>query len=574
MPEAQQSSYVQSPEQSNHLERPSFRTAPWFILRKGAPVSKGTALVFSVIWAAITDLSSPDKLTTYPVTNEEIGKRSGIRGGAQAALKHIQKLEKIGFIKRHKKHKGRYFEVLVRPDDDNYLGLTISGKVFKSNLSPTQKLLITIKEVFPRAGKSWICSRLGISNFTYYYNLNKLQPYKESNSNPIKNLTQPYKESNPIGIVQVESLGGVALSKDKANDPSGHIADFETPLYQGDGQKPPLNENNTPALKQENYMAPKIAYDTPADPAEVEMAIRRARQSRAKSNPRSDLRPKKKIREFKPTNDGRYEKRYIDELEYIREQYPLINISKPGTWIYDNALGIVRALTIGPIKSKVLRPDEVNAILSVMVGKQPGNLNYPLSREYIMRNFLDRSFSDEDRIELYTRLNNMQSAEYKGNGQKVELSWAMRSRNNYSWLLHLWFAPPRRPQEEFPPDLGEYRPQYERALGLMPVNMAKEREGQLAWIIRGLRKRYNDEFRDRRPAGYDGNTWYGTWTLFFKELAEYFDRQNADIWPGWFNPNGQTVRDFLADAGFRPAGRPSCRPQGYNKGKEAEHVRV
>jgi len=587
---------------SRQFEKNTFLTIPWAILcnkRFGATLEIRVLLAI-LAWTA-------DEFCDSRLSDGEIEIKRGprpIRGRAtknklqpNAPIRLLNQLESDKLISiSNRQGRGRVIHVdktavaICRGCQKIKKGqLLIRPAIFLLNLTTPQKIILTSRLAFQEMSIPKMARRLGLSEISIKTHHLYLIRYKNALIKLkgvellrfINGLPEPLIKLSPtLNKAKYRYILGIDINHkllfynnyDLDRSATCNINFKKTSLYQERDQKPSLNENNTPALKQENSMASRIAYDDPMTHAELESAVRRARQSKAKNNPRNDLRPKKKMRKFKPTDDGRYEKRYIDELEYIREQCPLINVSKPGTWIYDNALGIVRALTIGP--AKALRWDVVNAILSVMVGKQPGNLNYPLSKEYIMRNFLDRSFSDDDRIELYARLNNMQSAEFKGNGKKVELAWAMCSNNNYSWLLHLWFTPPRRPREEFPPDLGEYRQQYERALGLMPVNMAKEREGQLAWTIKALRKRYIDEFRDRRPAGYNGNTWYGTWPLFFKELAEHFDRKDVDIWPGWFNPNGQLVKDFLAEAGFREAGRPGCRPRGYNRGREEEHARA
>lgn len=346
-----------------------------------------------------------------------------------------------------------------------------------------------------------------------------------------------------------------------------------TPSLQNqNNQNLPYKENQlNPSLKENNNMA-KVPYDdTPEEHARWEAY----RQNKIKTvgtaskSAHCEFKPKRKIRQFKPTNDGRYDARYLADIDWIKKECPFINTSKPGTWIYDNALWTVRALAIGPTNG--LRPDEITAILSVMVGKKPGQLNYPLSKEYIARNFLSIKFSESDRHELYTRLNNMQSAEFKGKGKKVELDWAMRTNNNYSWLVHLWFAPPKRPREEFPPDLNDYKGQYERALGLMPVNLAKDQEGRLAWTVRVLKKVYLEEFRARRPVGYEGDLFYGDWPKFFNSLAEHFENQDVNIYPGWFRSDSEPIKGFLAESGFRDA-RAGCRLPAYNKEQEGSHA--
>lgn len=314
----------------------------------------------------------------------------------------------------------------------------------------------------------------------------------------------------------------------------------------------------------------RIAYDTPADPAwlKAQREIVILRQKTASAPRRNETRKQPKLLKYAGKS---YPPEYLADMEWIKTNCPLIHSPARGTIAFDDDIRAIKALANGP--ANVLRKDEVSGILSRVVGQtwlgKPWN--DPLRKEWCLEMFLGVKHNREQRQELYRRLNNLMSVEFKGNGKKTHLAGSLRSRNNWSFLFQVAVAEPRRPRDEFPPDLNDYRHQYDVALGLTPPQMAKDQEGRLAWTIRRLRKAYLEGFRGRRPAGYEGNAFYGDWPKFFNNLAQHFDNQDAPIWPGWFNPDGQQVKNFLAEAGFRDA-RAGCRPPAYNKEQEGSHA--
>lgn len=318
-------------------------------------------------------------------------------------------------------------------------------------------------------------------------------------------------------------------------------------------------------------MSLRIAYDTPADPAwlKAQREIATLRQKAASAPRHNETRKKPKLLKYAGKN---YPAEYLEDMEWIRANCPLIHMSARGTQSFNNDIRIVRILDNGPGSAKGLRPGEIDKILSQAVGKEwyGQKWNYPLSKEWCFKNFLDLRFDREARYEMYRRLNNLMSEEYNGKGKKIHLAEAMVSFRGYSFLMQVANVEPRRPRDQFPADLDEYRRQYNQALEISPTTLSQEQKGRLAYNIRGLKKKYLEDFRARRPAGYVGDAYYGDWPRFFTELVKYFDDQGAEnIWPGWFNPNGDIVSNFLANAEFIPVGV-GCRPPAYNKPMEAD----
>lgn len=538
--------HEQLPEQPDNPQGSPFRKAPWFILRKETSIGSGTALIFSVLWSAIEDLSTSERLLTYPITNLEISRRSGIAGGPQAALKHLQRLESLGLIKRHGAHRNRIFEILVRPRDNDYSSLIISTDILLSNLTPTQKLIASVKRAFPKAGKSWICWKLGITPGTYYNNIDKLKPYNELDTNPIMNWTEPYNELDPIGR-EGRIVGRVGLSKDKPIGPSDRMEGVVLPLKE---------------------VMMKHPYTTPCPPGWLERQERLLRLQAGTKNKgirKSNHVRRKTPRPFSPPRDG-YDPLYILDMDWIRANCPLVHVPAPGTKSYHEDIMVVRALAEGP--ERVLKSDEISAIVAGMSGRTLPGDRQALTEWYIRTHFLAHRKSQEERRRLFTLFSESLSLEYGGRGTKQRLSWAMRSHRNYCWLMHLWFRPKRRPRDEMPRDIADYQREFDRAVGIMPETMSPGRLPELARNIRKLLEVYLQDFRTRVPRGYDG-TFYNSWGKFFSELVEYFDRQDTDIWPGWFRPDGQPVQNFLAESGFITPGKG---PSTYNRGGEGVYA--
>jgi hypothetical protein len=589
---------------SRQFQKDTFITIPWAILcnkkRFGSTIE---ARVLLAILAWTSDQQGISRLSDREIEIKRgprpvRGKEAKNKAQPNTPIRILNQLEADNLIFiSNRQGSNRAIQVdktaiaICRGCQQNKKGqLLVHPTIFLLNLTTPQKIVLAARLAFQKMKTETMARRLGVSKIsikTHHLDLIKhkgalvklegkeLVKFINALPEPLIKLFPTLNKTKYryiLGIdIDFSLLLYNKLSQSSEHSVRGQGSFQKTPSLQNQLNLPYKENQLTPPSRQENNM-PRIPYDdTPEEHARWEAY----RQNKIKTvgtaskSAHREFKPKRKIRQFKPTNDGRYDARYLADIDWIKKECPFINTSKPGTWIYDNALGMIRALDISPANG--LRPDETKAILSVMVGKKPGQLNYPLSKEYITRNFLSIKFSESDRHELYARLNNMQSAEFKGKGNKVELAWAMRTNNNYSWLVHLWFAPPQRPREEFPLDLNEYKSQYERALGLMPVNLAKDQEGRLAWAVRALRKKYLEEFRARRPAGYEGDLFYGDWPKFFNSLAEHFDNQDVNIYPGWFRSDGEPVKTFLAESGFRDA-RAGCRPPAYNKEQEGSHA--
>jgi len=520
---------------------PQFRKAPWFILRDSSIKSNGDALILSVIWAAIQ--GSGDDKTTCKITNEEIAKRSGIRGGGQAALKHLQKLEKLGFIKRHGSHCNRMIELLLQPPpDDNLLGLTIDEDILISNLSPTKKLLASIIRHFTYAKKHWICEQLGIKEMQYFQNIKEVEPYKKTKCNPIRKLSEPYKKTNLLSIDSID-IGIGVLSKDNTKEPSVLFVK-EVPSK----ENPPIEQINLPTKKEYN-MPIRIPYTTKAPAGTVEEHLRLWELETLKPIQRNDFK-KKKVGELK-----KYPIEVTLDMNWIRENLNLVRSPRLDTKEYHKDTRVVKALIYGP--SNYLRPDEIQAIVNNMKGKiMPGG-NYPLTEKVLRERFLDRTFDQAERRELYQLLNNMLGVDYGGKGEKIYLSGAMRSHKGYSFLARVWMANPVKIVKQMPIDLKSVERELELAIDIIPKKIMPEDKPRLASNIINLKKRYVQEYRLKTNGNSIGRN---TWPEFFKEFLDSIEDAAEIVNVGWFNPDNKPVKNFLDSIGVdRLAVRPELR---------------
>jgi hypothetical protein len=373
--------------QYHSTQRSSFRTAPWFILGEKDIKSKGTALVLSVLWAA----AQGDRNRNTRLSNEEISRRSGIRGGAQAALKHLQKLEKLGYIKRQGSHKNRAINILIQPETEDIKGLTIPPDIFVANLSPTQKLIASIRQALPNMEPRNICNWLGITLDTYYHNVKKCcQPYKESLSNPIKNPCQPYKESLTLGREGRERVE--LISKDINRRTTCADNDFPT--------------DSTGGLKMIHSETYGKEYDS--------ILTQTLRNKKAPSR--------------------------SAELENLFSTLPNNTKHKPGTKAYEDAKRTIRALTLSP--AKILKPSQIAQITQAMA-KSNGRPGYSQKQ---INEFLNHKFSIIERTEIYQRLSNYHDPIYRAKAVgKCSLGNALHNpyAEGFSLIMEVWYHPPK-----------------------------------------------------------------------------------------------------------------------------------
>jgi len=339
----------------------NFRTVPWFILRDRRINGKGVALVLSVVWAAVQGSGTPG---LCKITNEEIARRSGIRGGAEEARRYLMIAEANGWLRRHGYHKGRLIRLLLDPPADNDVrGLIIPYDILSSAFSPTEKLLASAIRFFSKASAKWICTKLGISEQTYHKRLRYIklvnpdilttsQPPEKISPNPPKKYIQPPEKISPLGIEGTDlGTGSRIISKDMIIGPA---------VQEPSGcQTSPAQEE--PGMPESNY----VPYTTPAPPGwleqQLEIADLRYGTACAKAAP---VRLKKPKPPFVPRL---YSGGHMADMEWIRNNLPFVHSPARGTRAYENDIRVLEVLEGGP--ANTMTPGELAKMLNCMSGR-------------------------------------------------------------------------------------------------------------------------------------------------------------------------------------------------------------
>jgi hypothetical protein len=507
---------------------PQFRTAPWFITRKKNIKSKGSALVLSVLWAAIPDLNERRLVS---LSSEEIAKRAGLKCKSEALRRHLVRLEKLGYIKRQGNHKNRTIEVLIFPPDDDTQGLIIPEDILLSDLSPTKKLLLTITQYFQKMSVETICERLGITKIRYYQVINKIEPPKETKSNPLKKLSQPPKETNTIIGIDGYRFGIDVLSKDNTLGPSALCC----------LEEPPTKEVNSPTKKEYN-MSERAPYNTPAPAGWLQEKLRLLKLESSKQIQRNDFKKKKEVL------IKHYPIEVTTDMNWIKENLPFVHSPRPGTKVYNDDARVIKALQLGP--NNYLRPDEIQTILNNMIGITIHGSNHPLTEIVLRDRFLNRTFNQAERRELYQHFNNMLSVEYGGQGIKKPLAWGMRTYSGWSFLASLCIIPPVRVVVQ--PIISEEamkKIQYEldETTSRAFVQGITLREKQkLARNLSLLKPQFFQKLK--LTFGRQANYHYGDWRPFFNGLLEFIEDDNwklSHVKAGWFHPGSEIIKDWM-----------------------------
>jgi hypothetical protein len=428
-----------------------FRTAPWFILRESGLKSNGLSLVLSVIWCAVQ--GSRIHKTTCKITNEEIAKRAGIRGGAQSALKYLQILDKLGYLRRHGNHQNRIIELTISlPPDGDLRGLTIPEDILSSNLSPTQKLVLSITSptAFPNMSKSEICRRLRMKKRQLNRVLQSLEPYKKSPSNPIKKALEPYKKLPAIGIEGGDKARVEVVSKD-TNRCATHTNDKLINLSGGD----------------EKMDQPEITTSRPS-------------RRKTSSDPYAHL---------TSSPSKTYSNKPSPEIEDVWKSFPNNAKHKVGNKTYELAKATIRQLCQSPRVG--LSNGQVEKLTNRML-KDPRN-KFTLKQ---INDFLDHKFSPEERKEIYGCLSKQHDKIYGGSLGSANLPTALCNINGYSEIMKVWYYPPQPKRAP----LVKINPNLDKAVDMVMEVMSDQSYATLnktRAIIKNLHLIYEGEIRPR-----------------------------------------------------------------------------
>lgn len=472
----------QLPQEVHHQE---FRTVPWFILRERDIKSKGTALVLSTLWAA----AKKDN-RTITISNEEIAKRSGICGGAQAALKHLQKLENLKYIERKGNHKNRIIRMLFSiPEGTDLRGLTIPPDIFCLNISPTKKIALSIVEAFPNMSKSEICRRLGMTKRQLNRTLQNIQPYKESPSNPIKKAPQPYKKSPP-SRGEVGSSGVVQLLSKDSNK----------------GASPPAT----------NLISLNRGDNTMIQPTHPGIGTCRHRPQKNSSDPYARLTssPTKTIPIIP-----------FPEIEEVWKSFPNNAKHQPGKKAYELAKATISQLRRSPRIG--LSSGQVERLVSRMT-KDPRN-KFTLKQ---INEFLDHKFSPEERKLIYSRLSKLHDKAYGGFTGTASLSDALCNINGYSEIMLVWYYPPKPKRVS----LIKVSPTLEKVADMV-MEVVNDQSyatmNKVRSIVKNLHMIYEKETRPRMTD--ETKYHYGDFKRFMIGFIDFVvEKYGSDLYPGHF----------------------------------------
>lgn len=576
--------------QSWPFEKDTFLSLPWAILcnKRFGPTLEARGLLSVLAWTA--DGSGISRLTDREIEAKrgprpDRGRRGKNKTQPNTPIRILNNLEMLGLIAiSNRQGKNRAIEVdktaieICKSCQSRKMGqLIVPPAVFLLNLTTPQKIILTARLTFQNMGAAKMARRLGLSQIRIKAAHLDLIDYKgvlvklegQELIRFINDCPQPLiKQFLTLNKAKYRYILGIDInhylflfhrnsfmidSGPTDRDLSGN------PSYKGNETTPPLNDNNNPLL--ENDM--KTGQKTSTTQEDIDRYNRReALEQKAKA-----IRPKSPRRKktFSPPKNG-YDRRHELDMEWIKNNCPLIHIPAPGTRSYHEDIRVVDVLERSP--NAVMTPDEIRALLGGMDGKVLQGDRDPLTKEYISKWFLPARMDQEERRRLYKDVSDSLSREYGGRGEKMRLSQALLSHRGWSRILQCWLKAPRKARDQMPDDWREYEVEYYAALELVDGHPSHARVAELAHNIRATRKRWREDWRGKAPEGYDGRA-YLLWGTFFKELVDYFDQQPRRIHVGWFKPDSDPMNDFLAEVGFRGF-RARSRPGGYNRDEREE----
>ncbi len=447
------------------------------------------------------------------LSHQELADRMG-HCKPQAITKRLQKLERLGYLKRDGNHRSQKIHLFEIQQEDDQHSLTIQEHIWTRNdLSSSQKLLITVILSFPNVKAknwTWWANRIGMDIQSYKLNLKKIilkfhpEPYKTLYGNPIRLYKEPYKTLYAIfGIV------GSDLGKDNyPTDNKGHTPHLEV-------------LNNPSSLEDKKNMHPTPIQDNPKPfDYKKEGYLKRG------------VRP--------PTNNGPIDEEILMELQNEVFQHRYITTHRSNDEMA-NAAKIIKALKHKNGLSSILDQSQINLIVQCMTSN--GNRFTPAQ----VMDVLHHQFSDEERVILYERISNSMSPAYVGGKDKpktvtlANAAYMMQGAPGFSRLVMVCLRPPQlkvplKPTPVTPKDL-------ELPLAIVKRFIPNAFPGPTVTLLREAQDHYN---RNILPFQKQMNMTVGfaPWVRGFLEFAYNKATRDNPLHPGWLKPTAPTYQEW------------------------------